>query len=50
MNKLPNNTIRVFMDTEFINTGEHIELISIGMVDEYNNEYYGVSNEFFAYK
>lgn len=50
MNKLPNNTIRVFMDTEFINTGEHIELVSIGMVDEYNNEYYGVSNEFDASK
>lgn len=37
---------RIFYDTEFIDTGTHIDLISIGMVTEHGEEYYAVSNEF----
>lgn len=37
---------RIFYDTEFIDTGSHIDLISIGMVTDEGREYYAVSNEF----
>lgn len=36
--------IRVFYDTEFIEDGRSIELISIGMVNSLGEEYYAVSN------
>lgn len=37
---------RIFYDTEFIDTGSHIDLISIGMITEHGEEYYAVSSEF----
>lgn len=37
---------RIYYDTEFIDTGAHIDLISIGMVSENGPEYYAVSCEF----
>jgi hypothetical protein len=36
---------RVFYDTEFIDNGKTIDLISIGMVDEEGNELYYVNND-----
>ncbi|HEY2762631.1 MAG TPA: polyadenylate-specific 3'-exoribonuclease AS [Pseudonocardiaceae bacterium] len=38
--------MRFFYDCEFIEDGETIELISIGVVDEKGREYYAVSTEF----
>jgi len=38
--------MRVFYDTEFIEDGRTIDLISIGMVREDGAEYYAVSSEF----
>ncbi len=38
--------MRYFYDTEFIEDGRTIELISIGVVAEDDREYYGVSTEF----
>ena len=40
--------MRYFYDTEFIEDGRTIELISIGVVAEDGREYYGVSSEFNA--
>lgn len=34
---------RIFYDTEFLEDGKTIELISIGMVDEDGNEFYGIN-------
>src|ERR1700722_11386002 len=38
--------VRYFYDTEFIDDGHTIELISIGVVAEDGREYYAVSTEF----
>lgn len=38
--------MRFFYDTEFIEDGETIELVSIGIVAEDGREYYAVSDEF----
>ena len=38
--------MRVFYDTEFLEDGKTIDLISIGMVREDGKEFYAVSNEF----
>ena len=38
--------MRYFYDTEFIDDGYNIELISIGVVAEDGREYYAVSTEF----
>lgn len=38
--------MRYFYDTEFIEDGRTIELISIGVIAEDGREYYGVSTEF----
>ncbi len=38
--------MRYFYDTEFIDDGRTIELISIGVVAEDGREYYGVSSDF----
>jgi len=38
--------VRFFYDCEFIEDGDTIELISIGVVDETGREYYAVSTEF----
>jgi hypothetical protein len=38
--------VRYFYDTEFIDDGRTIELISIGVAAEDGREYYGVSTEF----
>lgn len=40
--------MRFFYDTEFIEDGQTIELVSIGIVAEDGREYYAVSNEFDA--
>jgi len=37
---------RIFYDTEFIEDGHTIDLVSIGAVDEDGNEFYAVSTEF----
>jgi hypothetical protein len=37
---------RYFYDCEFIEDGERIELVSIGVVDETGREFYAVSTEF----
>jgi len=37
---------RIFIDTEFIEDGHTIDLISIGMVDDGGREYYAVSADF----
>jgi hypothetical protein len=37
---------RIFYDTEFIEDGRTIDLVSIGAVDEDGNEFYAVSTEF----
>lgn len=38
--------MKIFYDTEFVDDGETIELVSIGMVAEDGREYYAVSNDF----
>jgi hypothetical protein len=38
--------VRFFYDTEFIEDGRTIDLVSIGVVDETGREFYGVSTEF----
>lgn len=38
--------MRFFYDTEFIDNGRVIDLISIGVVDENGREFYAVSSEF----
>ncbi|TCP55122.1 uncharacterized protein DUF5051 [Tamaricihabitans halophyticus] len=38
--------MRFFYDTEFIEDGTTIDLVSIGVVDERGNEFYAVSTEF----
>lgn len=40
------SAVRYFYDTEFIEDGQTIELVSIGVVAEDGREYYGVSTEF----
>ncbi|RKT82460.1 protein of unknown function [Saccharopolyspora antimicrobica] len=40
--------MRFFYDCEFIEDGQTIELVSIGMVDETGREFYAVSTEFDA--
>jgi len=40
--------VRYFYDTEFIEDGKTIDLISIGVVAEDGREYYAVSNEYDA--
>jgi hypothetical protein len=42
--------MKIFYDTEFIDDGRTIDLISIGMVREDGAELYGVSNEFSVHK
>jgi hypothetical protein len=37
---------RYFYDCEFIEDGRVVDLVSIGMVDEFGREYYAVSTEF----
>src|SRR5690242_2122746 len=37
---------RYFYDCEFIEDGQTIELVSIGVVDEHDREFYAVSTEF----
>lgn len=39
--------MKIYYDTEFIENGETIELISIGMVAENNEEYYAVNDDLF---
>lgn len=39
-------TYRYFYDCEFIEDGVTIDLVSIGVVDEYGREFYAVSTEF----
>src|SRR5215468_5798775 len=39
-------TYRYFYDCEFIEDGRLIDLVSIGVVDEYGREFYAVSTEF----
>jgi hypothetical protein len=39
-------SVRYFYDTEFIEDGVTIELVSIGVVDEKGREFYAVSTEF----
>lgn len=38
--------VDVFYDTEFCENGETIDLISIGMVDEFGNHLYAISKDF----
>jgi hypothetical protein len=38
--------VRFFYDTEFIEDGRTIDLVSIGVVDERGREFYAVSTEF----
>lgn len=38
--------MRYFYDTEFIDDGDRIHLVSIGVVDESGREYYAISTEF----
>ena len=38
--------MRFFYDTEFIEDGTTIDLVSIGVVDEHGGEFYAVSTEF----
>lgn len=38
--------MRYFYDTEFIEDGTTIDLVSIGVVDEHGREFYAVSTEF----
>lgn len=39
-------TYRYFYDCEFIEDGRTVDLVSIGVVDEYGREFYAVSTEF----
>jgi 3'-5' exoribonuclease Rv2179c-like domain len=39
-------TYRYFYDCEFVEDGRLIDLVSIGVVDEHDREYYAVSTEF----
>jgi 3' exoribonuclease, RNase T-like len=39
-------TYRYFYDCEFIEDGRVIDLVSIGVVDEYDREFYAISTEF----
>ncbi|MCU1690450.1 MAG: uncharacterized protein JWN20_2378 [Jatrophihabitantaceae bacterium] len=39
---------RYFYDTEFIEDGQRIDLVSIGVIDETGREFYAVSSEFDA--
>jgi hypothetical protein len=39
-------TYRYFYDCEFIEDGRTIDLVSIGVVDEYGREFYAISTEF----
>lgn len=39
-------SVRYFYDTEFIEDGQTIELVSIGIVAEDGREYYAVSTDF----
>ena len=39
-------TYRYFYDCEFIEDGRTFDLVSIGVVDEYDREFYAVSTEF----
>jgi len=39
-------TYRYFYDCEFIEDGRIIDLVSIGVVDEYGREFYAISTEF----
>jgi len=41
-------TYRYFYDCEFIEDGRLVDLVSIGVVDEYGREFYAVSTEFDA--
>ena len=41
-------TYRYFYDCEFIEDGRTVDLVSIGVVDEYGREFYAVSTEFDA--
>ena len=38
--------VRFFFDCEFIEDGERVDLVSIGVVDETGREFYAVSTEF----
>jgi hypothetical protein len=38
--------MKFWFDTEFIDNGKTIELVSIGIIDEKDRSYYAVSNEF----
>lgn len=40
------NTLRFFLNTQFIDSGSNIDLISIGVACENGNNYYAISNEF----
>ena len=42
--------MRIFYDTEFIDDGTTIDLVSIGLVDEDGRELYAVSGEFDVHK
>jgi hypothetical protein len=42
--------VKLFYDTEFIDDGKTIDLVSIGMVAEDGTEYYAVSSEFDRWK
>lgn len=42
--------MRYWFDTEFIEDGKTIELISIGIISEDNREYYAISSDFEEYK
>ena len=42
--------MKFFLDTEFIEDGKTIDLISIGIVAEDGRKYYAISNEFDAFK
>ena len=39
-------TYRYFYDCEFIEDGRTVDLVSIGVVDEYGREFYAISTEF----
>lgn len=44
--KMPGMVYRYFYDCEFIEDGTTVDLVSIGVVDEYGREFYAVSTEF----
>src|SRR5690349_23977958 len=43
---VPEMTYRYFYDCEFIEDGRIVDLVSIGVVDEFGREFYAVSTEF----